>query len=262
MEVQVVTDPDEINEIVPVVKSAWGMQDLGQLVKDIVAAMRFHGGLVLLARDGGEVIGMHFSFPGYRHGQPYLYSHMTGVVNEKKYGGVGKALKLAQKDWAREHGFKLIAWTYDPLMALNANFNFNKLGVFSRTYLRNFYGSMEDSLNFGMPTDRFVAEWWLDYRKDESISPKVFANDAGSLSVMKLDLESESIGVHIPPDFVSMKKAAPQEALRIRNATRQAMETLFSMGYTATDFNREESFYTFSKGNEFIKKLGVNVFLD
>ena len=45
MEVHVVTDPDEIREIVPVVKSAWGMQDLGQLVKDIVAAMRFHGGL-------------------------------------------------------------------------------------------------------------------------------------------------------------------------------------------------------------------------
>ena len=70
MEVQVVTDPDEIREIVPVIRSAWGMQNMEQLVKDIVAAMRFHGGLVLIAREAGKVVGMHCSFPGYRHGQP------------------------------------------------------------------------------------------------------------------------------------------------------------------------------------------------
>lgn len=262
MEVQIVTDPDEIREIVPVVQSAWGMQDLGQLVKDIVAAMRFHGGLVLLARDGKKVVGMHFSFPGYRHGMPYLYSHMTGVTNESKYGGVGRKLKLAQKEWAREHGFKLIAWTYDPLMALNANFNFNKLGVFSRTYLRNFYGAMEDSLNFGMPTDRFVAEWWLDYEKKVPLRPDTFANDSNNLPGIVLNLESSTIGIHISQDFVALKKADGDKALKIRMATREAMETLFSKGFTAVDFNREGSYYTFARENEFVKKLGKNIFLD
>ena len=262
MEVQVVTDPDEIREIVPVIKSAWGMQNLEQLVKDIVAAMRFHGGLVLLAKEAGKVVGMHFSFPGYRHGQPYLYSHMTGVINESKYGGIGKALKLAQKDWARQHGFKLIAWTYDPLMALNANFNFNKLGILSRTYLRNFYGEMEDSLNFGMPTDRFVAEWWLDYSLSGEIRPIAFANNSHSLSAMKIDLESPTIGLHIPEDFVALKKAGSEEARKIRMATREAMEKLFSVGFTAVGFNREESYYIFAKENEFVKKLGKNIFLD
>ena len=262
MEVQVVTDPDEIREIVPVIKSAWGMQDLGQLVKDIVASMRFHGGLVLLAKEGKKVVGMHFSFPGYRHGQPYLYSHMTGVVNESKYGGVGRTLKLAQKEWARDHGFKLIAWTYDPLMALNANFNFNKLGVFSRTYLRNFYGEMEDSLNFGMPTDRFVAEWWLDYEKKAAVKPETFANDLESPPKMNMDLGARTVGIHISPDFVALKKANSGEALRLRMATREAFEKLFSHGYAAVDFNREESYYTFAKGNEFVEKLGRNIFLD
>ncbi len=262
MEVQVVTDPDEIREIVPVIKSAWGMQDLGQLVKDIVASMRFHGGLVLLAKEGEKVIGMHFSFPGYRHGQPYLYSHMTGVINESKYGGIGRTLKLAQKDWAKEHGFKLIAWTYDPLMALNANFNFNKLGVFSRTYLRNFYGEMEDSLNFGMPTDRFVAEWWLDYEKKVSAKPETFANDKANLSEIEYNLEAGTVGMHISPDFVALKKADSSEALKVRMATREAIEQLFSHGYTAVDFNREESYYTFAKENEFVRKLGKNIFLD
>lgn len=262
MEVQVVTDPDEIREIVPVIKSAWGMQNLEQLIKDIVAAMRFHGGLVLLAREQGRVVGMHFSFPGYRQGQPYLYSHMTGVISESKYGGVGKALKLAQKEWAKQHGFKLIAWTYDPLMALNANFNFNKLGVFSRTYLRNFYGEMDDSLNFGMPTDRFVAEWWLDYEKNDPARPDAFLNALPNISGMDFNFDSSTIGLYIPGDFVAMKKSSREEAMKARLATREAMETLFSHGYAAVDFNRDESYYTFSRENKFVEKLGRNIFLD
>jgi chorismate synthase len=262
MDVQVITDPDEIREIVPVIKSAWGMQDLGQLVKDVVASMRFHGGLVLLAKERGKTLGMHFSFPGYRHGQPYLYSHMTGVISESKYGGVGKTLKLAQKEWAKEHGYKLIAWTYDPLMTLNANFNFNKLGVFSRTYLRNFYGEMEDSLNFGMPTDRFVAEWWIDYNKPSMKEPETFANESNNIGEIEINTQSTTIGLHISPDFVALKKNDSLEATKIRMATREAMETLFQNGYAAVDFNREESYYTFSKENEYVKKLGRNIFLD
>ncbi len=262
MDVQVITDPDEVREIVPVIKSAWGMQDLSQLVKDVVAAMRFHGGLVLLAKENGKTLGMHFSFPGYRHGQPYLYSHMTGVISENKYGGVGKALKLAQKEWARDHGYKLIAWTYDPLMTLNANFNFNKLGVFSRTYLRNFYGEMEDSLNFGMPTDRFVAEWWIDYTKPASQKPETFANSRENLTEIDLHTDSKTIGLHISSDFVGLKKTNSEEAKNIRMATRNAIETLFSNGYAAVDFNRDESYYTFTKENEFVKKVGKNIFLD
>ncbi len=262
MDVQVITDPDEIREIVPVIKSAWGMQDLGQLVKDVVASMRFHGGLVLLAKEGDKTLGMHFSFPGYRHGQPYLYSHMTGVISESKYGGVGKTLKLAQKEWAKEHGYKLIAWTYDPLMTLNANFNFNKLGVFSRTYLRNFYGEMEDSLNFGMPTDRFVAEWWIDYNKPAMKEPETFANESDNIGKIEINTQSTAIGLHISPDFVALKKNDSKEATEIRMATREAMETLFQNGYAAVDFNREESYYTFSKENEYVKKLGRNIFLD
>ncbi len=262
MEINVVSDPDEISEIIPVIKSAWGMEKMDQLVKDIVASMRFHGGLVLLARENGKVVGMHYSFPGYRNGRVYLYSHMTGVIQDLKYSGVGKALKLAQRDWASSHGYNLVAWTYDPLMALNANFNFNKLGVFSRTYLRNFYGQMEDSLNFGMPTDRFVAEWWNEYTRPRVPTPGVFVNDNSEMAALSYNDDSPSLGVYIPKDFVSVKKTDPDLALKIRMGLRGIFENLFSQGYIAVGFNREEAYYTFVKDEKIVKNYGKNIFRD
>lgn len=262
MEINVVSDPDEVSEIIPVIRSAWGMEHMDQLVKDVVASMRFHGGLVLLARDSGKVVGMHYSFPGYRNGRIYLYSHMTGVIQDLKYSGVGKALKLAQREWASSHGYNLVAWTYDPLMALNANFNFNKLGVFSRTYLRNFYGEMEDSLNFGMPTDRFVAEWWNGYAKPRMSDPKVFVNDPAQMYTENFSDESDVVGVYIPKDFVSVKKEDKELANKIRMGTRDIFEHLFSKGYSAVGFNRENSYYTFKKERKIEESFGKNIFLD
>lgn len=262
MEITVVSDPDEISEIIPVIKSAWGMEHLEQLIKDIVASMRFHGGLVLLAREGNKVVGMHYSFPGYRNGRVYLYSHMTGVVHDLKYSGVGRAMKLAQREWASSHGYNLVAWTYDPLMALNANFNFNKLGVFSRTYLRNFYGEMDDSLNFGMPTDRFVAEWWNDYGKPRLPDPQVFVNERDELYSASYKDEEDLVGVYIPKDFVSVKKDDKDLAYKIRMGTRDIFEHMFSSGYSAVGFNRDRTYYIFLKDRKIEERFGKNIFRD
>ena len=82
-----ISDPDEIRKILPVISSAWGMPNLAAAFKDTINAMRFHGGLVAAAYDGDEMVGMQFSFPGHRRGKTYLYSHMTGIVENKKYSG-------------------------------------------------------------------------------------------------------------------------------------------------------------------------------
>src|SRR2546429_6980025 len=47
----------------------------------------------------------------------------------------------------------------DPLEARNARFNFGKLGAYTRTYHRDFYGAMPDKLNEGLPSDRIYVEW-------------------------------------------------------------------------------------------------------
>ena len=260
MEIERVFDPDEIKKVIPVIRSAWGMNNMEQLVKDIIAAMRFHGGLVLVAKEDKDVIGMQFSFVGQRHGLSYLYSHMTGVLNEKKYSGVGLRLKLLQKEWAIENGFDLIAWTYDPLMSLNANFNVHKLGAISRTYLRNFYGEMEDALNIGIPTDRLVAEWWIKRVNKIKTTPKATLELRDDTDALLLEDLPESIAFKIPSDFISIKKSDHDLAMNIRLITRKRLEKLFELGFIIIDFERERSSYIMIKNNTLKENYGTNIF--
>src|SRR5258708_34422066 len=73
--------------------------------------------------------------------------------------GVAVALKEAQRDHCLDQGIEIMAWTMDPLEALNAYFNFAKLCTYAREYHRDFYGPMPDKLNAGLPSDRFYVEW-------------------------------------------------------------------------------------------------------
>jgi len=69
---------------------------------------------------------------------------------------LGLRLKLAQRERTLAQGLDLIEWTYDPLQAVNAHFNFSKLGVVVEEYLVNVYGDSSSPLHAGAPTDRFV----------------------------------------------------------------------------------------------------------
>ena len=55
-------------------------------------------------------------------------------------------------------------WTYDPLVAVNAHLNFNRLGVVVDEYVENVYGESGSPLHKGAPTDRFIAQWWMRSR--------------------------------------------------------------------------------------------------
>ena len=48
-------------------------------------------------------------------GKPYLHSHMLGVLPEYRNAGVGRLLKLHQREDALARGIDLIEWTFDPL---------------------------------------------------------------------------------------------------------------------------------------------------
>ncbi|MEM3675482.1 MAG: hypothetical protein QXV22_00325 [Thermoplasmataceae archaeon] len=253
-----VTNPDEIFNVLPVVKSAWGMDDPSQLVKDILTAMNFHGGLVLIAWDGDKPTGMHFSFPGRYNGRNYLYSHMTGIVEAKKSSGIGYSLKMKQREWAIENGYDLIVWTFDPLMALNAHFNFGKLGVISRSYRRNFYGTMDDSLNRGLPTDRFIVEWWIKQKKARH-DPARFVIDVGNAPEIDENLPDQLI-VKIPADFKRIKAEDISYASTIRLRSREVFEYLFSHGYAALDFFKEIPGYLFAKEPDEEAHFGMRIF--
>ena len=263
MDIKTVSDPDEIRSILPVIRSAWGFDTMESLVKDMVAAMRFHGGLVLGAYNNGEMIGMSFSFPGHRKGKTYLYSHMTGVIKDRKYSGIGYELKQAQIKWAKENGYDLIAWTFDPLMSLNANFNIGKLGAFSRTYLRNFYGEMEDQLNRGMRTDRLVAELWVNFGIENSSHDPLFLNTPGL--DFNLDpaeyTDGRALGLYIPEDFVALKLNDLKSARYVREKSCSVLETVFKEGYWIKDYRRvPKPHYIMRKLTDIRESIRENLF--
>src|SRR5260370_30838609 len=115
------------------------------------------GGQGLGGFDGDKLIGYTLSVVGLRDGAVYLHSHMTGVDADYRNQGVGRMLKLFQRDEALGRGIRLIVWTFDPLEIRNAHFNLNRLGAICRQYCENLYGVTTSPLHRGFPTDRLVA---------------------------------------------------------------------------------------------------------
>lgn len=224
-----------------------------------------NGGLVLGAYKDSKLIGFQYSFPGFKDGRPYLCSHMLGILPAYRKSGVGKELKLFQRELAREMGYSLIVWTYDPLESVNAYLNLHNLKGIARTYLENHYGMMSDSLNEGMPSDRFLVEWWINsghVAKDRSKIAKEVNNPFVKTRVdrngfpyivdeAELNLDQNVVLLPIPENIQQMKKQHPALALEWRHKTRKWFQTLCQNGYVAEDVkcnvHERTSFYVFRK---------------
>jgi len=155
------TTDDEMRPCHGLQKRVWGSSEIEVVPHHIFVVAQRVGGQVLAAYDGSEMVGFVLAFPALQKGRHYLHSHMTAVLPEYQGHGIGKQLKLAQRQDALNRGFDLIEWTFDPLQLGNANFNISHLGAIVREYLPRFYGSTTSQLDAGLPTDRLVAEWWI-----------------------------------------------------------------------------------------------------
>ena len=119
------------------------------------------GGQVLGGFDGDTMIAFTMAWPGIRDGEPYLHSHMLAVLPEYRSQGIGRRMKLAQRDAALDRGIERMEWTFDPLQIGNSHLNIARLGAIVRRYEADFYGPSSSPLQGGLPTDRLVAEWFL-----------------------------------------------------------------------------------------------------
>ena len=123
------------------------------------------GGQVVGAWDGRELVGFAMAIPGNRYGRPYLHSHMVAVKEGYRNIGLGRRLKLFQREDAIARGYELMEWTFDPLEIKNSYFNLERLGAIARRYNVNQYGITNSPLQGSLPTDRLVAEWWMKSRR-------------------------------------------------------------------------------------------------
>ena len=221
------------------------------------------GGLLIGAfDDDGTMVGFVYSLPGVRNGRPFQWSHMLGVVPAARSRGVGWDLKLEQRRLTLAMGLDLIAWTFDPLQALNAHLNFAKLGVVVREYHEDVYGESSSPLHKGTATDRFVAEWHLASPRVEARlrglqqdTGERFGDRLDAAAVNRVDssggrvapaggdlsLCAPRLAVTIPTGFTEMQQNDPGLACAWRSATREIFEHYLGRGYSVVEFLLDRS---------------------
>ncbi len=181
------------------------------------------GGQILAAFDRGKMVGFTMALAGMRGGKTFLHSHMTAVLPDYQNRGVGRSLKLFQREDALKNGVPLVEWTFDPLELKNAHFNLTRLGAVVRRYIPNCYGLTESPLHAGLPTDRLVAEWWLD-------SDRVRGILAGNPCPPGETTER----ISIPSNIGALKSKDHAAGGRIQKKAREAFQKYFHEGYVAT----------------------------
>jgi predicted GNAT superfamily acetyltransferase len=217
----------EYEECVRLEKSLWGEP---MAVPSAIFVVAHHtGGQILGAFDGRKLVGFTLSLVGTRGDKPFIHSHMTGVLPEYQNHGVGRRLKLFQRQDALKRGIRLIEWTFDPLELRNAHFNLVRLGAVVRRFVPNCYGITASPLHLGLPTDRLVAEWWIDSPRVKSI-----------LADNPLPSNSPARTVSLPTNIGDLRANDRKAAERIQAEVRGQFEKLLHSGFVATGLERRE----------------------
>jgi|SRR5690625_896560 len=258
-EIRELTSMEELPQISKLEKAVWNMAPIP--VHQTFTAMK-HGGILLGAFDDDKMIGFSYSFAGYNGKLPYLCSHMLGILPNYRQSGLGKNMKLKQAELAKQRGYRMITWTFDPLESKNAYLNLHQLHARGVMYKKDLYGDLNDQLNQGLPTDRIQIEWDLEQqpshaspildannlllRMDETNAPRLTKQFTDTF-----DSASDLWFVAIPRYIQTIKQEDFSLAREWRNQTQRVMIKLFEAGFQATDFLAEGlekvSYYVFTK---------------
>ncbi|MBM7587174.1 putative GNAT superfamily acetyltransferase [Bacillus pakistanensis] len=237
---------EELEKVRQLEVMIWGLED-SVPVNQSVAAVK-NGGFILGAFLKEELIGFQYNFPGFNGKKIYLCSHSLGIHPDYRKFGIGEKLKIAQRETAIGIGYDLITWTYDPLETVNGNLNLHKLKAVCNTYMENAYGEMPDNMNAGIPTDRFLVEWWIKEpiektEPDKGHSLVIKTSTNGSfLTPHEMDLMqvNDSLFVPVPGNFQEIKKHNFPLALSWRERTRKVFSYYLSQGWTVTDLVKDD----------------------
>jgi len=226
------TDVEEFRACVTLQKEVWGFADNELVPLRIFSLAPKIGGQVICAWDGTTLVGFAFSIPGIRNRHAYLHSHMLAVKADYRNSGLGRRLKLFQREDAIAQGYELIEWTFDPLEIKNAYFNLERLGAIVRRYNINQYGITASPLQGFLPTDRLVAEWWLKSKRVESLL------SAGEHHVFR-----EEVRIEVPAEIYAWKAqpATREKAADVQLRNRELFLKAFSRGQACLRYGRDEN---------------------
>ena len=246
---------DDLRALKDLFSSIWERPDEPPLTLETLRALAHSGSYVAGAHSGGRLVG---GLVGWLGGAPshglHMHSHILGVRPDSQVRGLGFELKQHQRRWCLELGVEMIEWTTDPLVRRNVYFNLGKLGAHARSYLVNFYGAMEDSLNAGEESDRLLISWELNSAQARAASAGRAAEPElesllrdGAGVVLSVGRSGEPVSgtsnsrvliCEVPEEIVALRHAQPPLARSWRLAMRQALGDAFDAGYRVTGATR------------------------
>jgi len=220
-------------------KEVWKFADADLIpVRMFVVAAKI-GGQVIGAfvqrndkkNDETELIGFAVAIPGMRNRHCYLHSQMLAVRQQYRNAGLGRRMKLSQREDALARGFELMEWTFDPLEIKNAYLNIEKLGAIARRYNVNQYGIASSPLQGGLPTDRLVAEWWMKSKRVEAVLA----------DTPRAEFECRA-RIDVPAEIYEWKAEATtrKQALAVQDRNREQFRRAFAAGLSALGYERDE----------------------
>jgi predicted GNAT superfamily acetyltransferase len=209
---------DELGVCVKLHGEVWGLDDRDVIPHRLYVVATRVGGQVIGAfdtsREGADpegdassLIGFALALPGFAQDSgspwqpsvvkapllaspvhaihPYLHSHLLAVDPKYRNQGIGRRLKLFQREEALSRGIVRMEWTFDPLEIKNSYLNIHRLGVIVRRYAADLYGVSSSRLQGTLPTDRLYAEWWMESQRVKSaVEGKPVLSPAVEMSIV------------------------------------------------------------------------------
>lgn len=226
--IQQLAERREFEDAVRLQKTVWGFDDIDLLPVRLFVVASKVGGHVFGAYDGNRMVGFALAIPGLKAGSvTYLHSHMLGVLADYNNLGIGRLLKLAQREDALARGIELIEWTFDPLELKNAYFNMERLGAVVRRYVENQYGTTSSPLHGGLPTDRCIAEWWVGSERVK----RTLAKEPLSRSHVVDRLA-------VPADIAQIRRTDPKATREIQKSLGDRFQQHFAHDLAVIGFER------------------------
>ncbi len=245
VELRPLTTLEDADRILRVMIATWGEHQL--VPREMIRALADSGNVPYGAVKGDDLVGYVMGWMALDADGPHVHSHMLAVLPDLRSGGVGLALKLAQRAQALDAGYHVARWTFDPLQARNANFNLNKLGAVCDRFHRDFYGRMTDDINRGDRSDRVVVRWDLHAPLGpRPLPPEPGVTVLGSTGqpgsprpeIQEPQSAAPSARVGIPADYPGLKERDPELAATWREAVGDTLEACFGLGLIVTHFER------------------------
>ena len=244
VELRNVASDAEYDAAVDLQRQTWGDGFDDAVPTTIMMISQKMGGVLVGAFDENDrMLGFLYGLSGFRYGRRAHWSHMLAVARDARGLGLGRELKAFQRELLLPLGVETVYWTYDPLVARNANLNLNRLGALPIEYIVNMYGEDTGSLlHSGLGTDRFIVAWpiassrvdWLMTAHADAVPTR------DTPPFPRGETTSGVEWVEVPPNIGAILRASPEDAFDWRRRTRAQFQEHLEAGYAVTGFTWRE----------------------